>query len=66
MTALPVSVPVSVLFYLMYVWMIFKVAERPRFGIRTAYQLTVWSFCILSCFVICVVSISASGLRQWF
>ena len=61
-----VLVPVSVLIYLMYVWMIFKVAERSRFGIRTAYQLTVCSFCILSCFVISVVSISASRLRQWF
>ena len=29
--------PVSVLFYLMFVWMIFKEAEWPRFVVRTAH-----------------------------
>ena len=37
LSALPVLVPLSVLFYLMYVWMLFKVAEWSRFGIRTAH-----------------------------
>ena len=59
-------VPVLVLFYFMCVWVIVKVADWSRFEIRTSYQLTMWSFCILSCFVISFVSISASRLRQWF